>query len=422
MKVIGLKVENFKRIQSVRIKPGDDNLVIVSGKNAQGKSSLIEAIWAVLQWSTLSKSTPKPIKHGEESAEVTVDLGKYKMSRKWTSAGKSYLVIKEAGVKGGAPISSPQKLLDGLTGDLCFDPLAFTRLSEKDQTATLLRMMGVDLSVLDALRSDVFDKRSDASRNLKRATGFFETLAEPPDDTPDKPIDVEALANQVIATSKANEEYAAARRDVGAYEKAIEAALARVEELKQSLANAVARVKELNLTLANLKTKSGSLEWRSLEKMEEQLSGAKSINDAVAAKRSRDEAEAEIDEIEQTVKAFTQELKNIDSEKRKMLSAANVPVDGLAVDPEKGTLAFGGVSLKQISSSEQLRVSAGIAMAQNPELRIMYIKDGSLLDKDSLSVLESLAKDRDYQVWVEVVDENAETGIIIEDGTVKGTV
>lgn len=64
-------------------------------------------------------------------------------------------------------------------------------------------------------------------------------------------------------------------------------------------------------------------------------------------------------------------------------------------------------------------MSVAIAMASNPKLRVLRIKDGSLLDKASLALLESMADDRDYQVWIERVDTSGTVGIIMEDGTAR---
>jgi len=59
----------------------------------------------------------------------------------------------------------------------------------------------------------------------------------------------------------------------------------------------------------------------------------------------------------------------------------------------------------------------GIAMAENPELRVIRMK-GNDLDEASLKIVEEMAKDKDFQVWIErwLGDES---GIIIEDGSVK---
>jgi hypothetical protein len=47
------------------------------------------------------------------------------------------------------------------------------------------------------------------------------------------------------------------------------------------------------------------------------------------------------------------------------------------------------------------------------------VRDGSLLDENSLNLLAGLARDFDGQVWIERVGEGDESAVIIEDGMVK---
>ncbi len=107
----------------------------------------------------------------------------------------------------------------------------------------------------------------------------------------------------------------------------------------------------------------------------------------------------------------------IDKKKADALAKVKFPIDGLGFDDSGVT--FYGVPFVQASAAEQLRVSAALAMATDPELRILQVRDGSLLDSDSMAVLEELAAEHDFQVWVEVVDESGSLGIVIEDGSVK---
>jgi hypothetical protein len=60
-----------------------------------------------------------------------------------------------------------------------------------------------------------------------------------------------------------------------------------------------------------------------------------------------------------------------------------------------------------------------IAMALNPNLRVIMIKEGSLLDQKNLELVKQMVKDRDYQLWIEKVDDTGKLGIVIEDGEVK---
>jgi hypothetical protein len=60
-----------------------------------------------------------------------------------------------------------------------------------------------------------------------------------------------------------------------------------------------------------------------------------------------------------------------------------------------------------------------IAMASNPKLRVIRIKDGSLLDDDALALVAQTAEQHDYQVLMERVGTGDPGAIIIEDGQVK---
>ena len=83
-------------------------------------------------------------------------------------------------------------------------------------------------------------------------------------------------------------------------------------------------------------------------------------------------------------------------------------------------MLYQGLPLTNASSAEQLRVSAGIAMAANPKLRVLRVKDGSLLDEASLKLLSALTEAADFQLWIERVEESDQRPcIIMDDGSVR---
>ena len=65
-----------------------------------------------------------------------------------------------------------------------------------------------------------------------------------------------------------------------------------------------------------------------------------------------------------------------------------------------------------------LMVSLGISMALNPTLRVLRIKDGSLLDAHNREIIKSMIKEKDYQVWFESVGPDGKVGIYIEEGKI----
>ena len=54
----------------------------------------------------------------------------------------------------------------------------------------------------------------------------------------------------------------------------------------------------------------------------------------------------------------------------------------------------------------------------NPELRVLLIRNGSLLDGDSMKSLAEFAAANDAQVWIEVVTSSKDgVSVFIEDGS-----
>ena len=80
-------------------------------------------------------------------------------------------------------------------------------------------------------------------------------------------------------------------------------------------------------------------------------------------------------------------------------------------------LSYNGLSLTEdnISTSRIIEIGIRIAIAMNPNLRIMQIKDGSLLDKDMLKTIKDICKDKDYQLFIEKVSDEKELGFIIDE-------
>lgn len=170
--------------------------MIVAGKNAQGKSSVLDAIWAALAGK--DGAVQRPIRDGERKAQVTVDLGDLVVTRKWSGA-RTTLEVKANGMS----YATPQKVLDELIGRLSFDPLSFATMEPAKQRKVLIDLAGDDLAdTLDELaeeRKVNYDGRTESNRDVKRLTAQIDGLPQPPASTPDEEIDVVELSGQIQA-------------------------------------------------------------------------------------------------------------------------------------------------------------------------------------------------------------------------------
>ena len=70
-KIIKLKTENIQRIKAVEIEP-DGNLVIIGGKNAQGKTSLIDSI--VIAMGGRKAKSELPLRKGAKDGRIECEL------------------------------------------------------------------------------------------------------------------------------------------------------------------------------------------------------------------------------------------------------------------------------------------------------------------------------------------------------------
>ena len=55
----------------------------------------------------------------------------------------------------------------------------------------------------------------------------------------------------------------------------------------------------------------------------------------------------------------------------------------------------------------------------NPKLKVMLIRDGSLLDDNSMKLLVEEADKSGAQIWIEVVGNRADCSVVIEDGEIQ---
>lgn len=410
MKIIELQAENVKRLKAVDITP-DGTLQVIGGRNAQGKSSVLDAIWLALGGGKAAKETTLPIRDGETKASVTLDLGDLVVTRSWTQKGTTLKVTS----KDGAVYGSPQKMLDELVGRLSFDPLEFTRLSAREQRDALLDLVDLDVDVdaLDAERADVFAQRTEVGRQGK-AIGDVQV----DDDLPE----LERSAQDFIARIREAEAQNRRADDAAnAYEattREVEQAEARVDALREQLNEAEGSLYAASQR-AEMQLKAlGMFAKVDISPLEDELEGVEELNQKIRANNAaRKQAEHKAD-MRQDYEILTKKLAALDEQKATALGSASFPVPGLGFD-EQG-VTFQGVPFSQASSAEQIRVSVAMAMAMNPKLRVLRIKDGSLLDADAMEALRAQVAENDFQLWLEVVTTSTEGGaVIIEDGEVQ---
>lgn len=419
MKIISLYVENIKKIKALEIKP-DGNTIIISGKNGNGKSSTIDAIAMALGGKKLIPA--KPVREGETTAKIEVDLGKYKVTRHWTNPDTSYLKVE---TQDGAQVKNSQGILNDLIGDLTFDPLAFSTMEPEKRLSLLKEIVGVDFTPLEKEYAEVYQKRRDIGRVGEQLKARVETEFSGVASLPETQIDIEQIKKDRQSALDHNNEIVKATNKIVSLTESIQLKMKAIEHHQASIELAQKRITEAQGEIDRLDIEAASLKDLS----EKEPVDFKQFDDQMteyfkftANKEKLDlkaKVESDLEKTRLEWKECDNRLKAIVEEKGKIISDAKMPISGLSFSDND--VSFNDMPFAQLSMAEQIKVSMSIAIATNPKLKIALIHNGSLLDSNTLEQISQIAKDSEMQVWIERVADKAEgDSIYIEDGEIKG--
>ncbi len=419
MKLIRLEASNIKRLKAVAIETNGRPVMILGGKNGQGKTSVLDSIEYALGG---KPDVTQPIRQGEDKARVVVETEDLVVTRVFTAGGSRLEVQGKAGELRHV-IKSPQALLDKLVGKLAFDPLAFSRMDAKAQVETLKSLVGVDFSKLDEERRKAYDERTSINREIKALRAQADGMPNHP-DAPVEEVSVSELAEELERRMEQNRTNEEKRRKVtvaAQEEQRLRHSVAdierEIEELRKRLDTEKERLAEAAKKHESWKKLADGLEDAKPEEIRDQLRNAEGVNAKVRENQKRLSILSQVERKEAEAQLYNDRIAAIDAEKSETLAKANFPVNGLAFD-ENG-VTFGGIPFAQCSSAEQLRVSVAMGLSLHRDLKLLLIRDGSLLDADSLRMVEEMAKAADATIMIERVGEGAECSVIIEDGEVK---
>lgn len=426
MKIVSLISENVKKLTAVEIKP-DGNLVVVSGKNGAGKTSILDSIsWAIEGAKHIQSA---PIRKGQTEARIRLDLGEVIVTRKFRKRDDGSIDTSVAVESDkGARFPTPQRLLDSFLGALSFDPLAFARAEATAQFEQLKRFVpDVDFAAIDGKNKSDFEARTDINRKEREARAAANQITVP-DGTPKEPVDETELIAQLDRAGKHNS-------DIDQRKLRRDGAVETVTRLKAEQASLSRRAEDLRRQALDLDNQATAKEneWLALQKkiddapalpepidtaaVRTAIDNARRTNAAVAQRQQRDAHLKRASEFKAQADQLTANMEKRKADRAAAIAKAKLPVDGLGFG--EGIVLFNGLPLEQASDAEQLRVSVAIAMAGNPKLRVIRVRDGSLLDENGMKLLAELADANDMQVWIERVDTTGKVGFVIEDGRVR---
>ena len=465
-KITGFSIQDFKRIRLVEIRPEENGLTILGGRNAQGKSSCLDAIAYALGGESFR---PSDINNheGEKNAAIRVEIDGLIVER----AGKNAaLKITDArGMRGN------QTLLNDIVGKFALDLGAFMRASDTEKAKLLLKMfpeLEQQLAEMKTQSDRIREERADQNRDIKRLQVHFDEMPQYA-DVPAEEISLESLTAELQRT-EAGEREAAERRAL--VEKEQQAAARYEQELADNrnltavkqgeldgmearhgeelkdLETEFARRKEdlqkrfeqrkadLNVQINGLLEKENGIkqaiadQQQALADMEANLTGdpdfaaikagimekmnqAGETNRKIRANQERRKLYDQICTLKEKAMSQTEDLTRIELDRTALLQNAKLPLVDLSINAD-GELLYKGQKWDCMSGAERLKVATSICMKSKPGCGFVLIDGLEAMDPQTLKEFSEYLTACNMQGIGTIVGDTAAT-VIIEDGKVQ---
>ncbi len=416
MKIWEIKSENFKKLNVELALKG--NSVTVTGKNESGKSSFIDSIFKTL---TGAKIKGEPVQLGKSQAKNKVvirqDDGSTITVERTYSDNKTSLSVK---LNGSQAVKSPQSFLDATLGEISFDPLIFVNKTPIEQKRFLMELLNLDLTEFEERKAEVNSELLSINNDLKKISGELEDLpllekeykfmdsekvVQEAERINDLKKQISDIDNKIEMSNNKIESYETQARDIQK----------QISDLQNKYKLTLKSIDEGKDYIKTLEVDKKKIKVPETESLEDQIKEINTNNEYYRSQQERISKQKEFESAEIIKSDTLAKIKVIEKERNKKIAEVKMPIPELEfIDTG---LSYQGLPLTEdnVSTSRIIELGIRISIAMNPKLRIMQIKDGSLLDDDMLKVINQIVKDNDYQLFVEKVSNDKELGFIIDE-------
>lgn len=436
MRITLITIKDFLKLKDVEFNPSHTNIIV--GKNKAGKTSILKAIRAVFD----GKIDESCIRNDTKKSEITIDLDDLTIKRTLTEKG-NYLHISN---KDGMVMLSPQKFLDNIVGSFSFNPIAFFDLKSTDRKKYLLnaikltitqdelaqytgeKLAGLDyeahaLEVIEAARKFYYEKRTIANaESTKKEKALQDLNSKIPEGFDPKSVSEEQIEKLRGAIQKDEQEkikaenHATNLRSLQNRETEIKGEIANLEQKLKTVQSDIVEAIKVTFDVSDDMTIASAKE--ALAKLESQREIVFTVKRADEVRSELTTAMSEQGKLDVIVKKLTKEVPE------DLIKKAKLPIEGLTIEGDD--IKINGVSLDNLSSSEQLKFGLDIVRALNGEFRVICVDGIETLDSESFAFFLKEVEGDEYQYFVsrvdgEAVSKNGHNVIEIENGEIKTT-
>ena len=418
VKITALEAENVKRIKAVALTPAPTGLTLVGGNNNQGKTSVLDALaWA------LGGEKFRPNAAQRDGAVAPAHL------RVTLSNG---VVVERKGKNSSLTVTDPtgrrsgQQLLNAFVEPLALDLPRFMEASDKEKADILLRIIGIgnEVHLRDMEIKSIYDKRTFTGQLAQQKKHFADELISYP-DAPEQPLSASDLIRRqqdILARNGENQRLRQQAQELARQEqqcldelKRTRERIAELEKLREELDT---KHTKLFNQRKNAEKTVDQLQDESTAELEASIQSIEETNRKVRANLEKARAEDEAAKYASDYDKLTDAIEQKRKERLALLNGADLPLPELSV--EDGALTYKGKRWRDMSGSDQLRVSAAIVRRLNPDCGFVLLDKLEQMDMTTLEEFGRWLEAEGLQAIATRVSTGSECQIIIEDGMVKG--
>lgn len=436
MKLLKVTIQNVMRISDLTLAPGENHLILVGGKNGQGKTSVLLAFLMTLCGKRGLKEWPDvALKEGEDHGECKIefelaadgsdqdlfpDMQSLIVCRQWDrqrngSIKESLTITDETGQKS----ASPQQILNDLFKTRAFNPLELEMLDKHQLREMLMDLVGLreQYDENKAKRTKAYDARALIQKQGKTLAAQVEGMPFHK-DAPEAEVSVSTLLDELQIADEKNAAVTALRGKATLAQQQLETRQEALEKMREKLKEAEESLKASAVEVKKLAKEAKETAFVETDEIRARIDSVEENNAKVRCNAQHAERSAELARLRAEREEQNAICEACPEELQEMLAAADWPIDGLSVDDE-GVL-YRGLPVLQASRAERIRLWCRVSAALNPKLRLLVFPDGNDLDDDSLKELDEYLTETDYQAIVEFVtrsqDDKDRCVVVLEDG------
>lgn len=446
MKISKIRISNILGIKELEFNAGNFNEI--SGKNGEGKTSIIEAFKSVFQ----GGNDVTLIRKGTAKGEVGLEIDDGTQIIK-SYSDKAKLEILDAS---GAKVKSPATYIEKLTDLISINPVAFLTADKKNRTNILLETLplklskadlsGVDedfysninlsfmhaLEALSQIQKAIYDERTGTNRVVKDKDATVKELQDGLNEVHFNPT--EDYSNQISELENIKEKMEGKLKSI--IEECEKGRSEDIEKVRISYFNKKDEIeKQYQIELAKLQAKRDELliEARAVldtqkdeidESTERKIQSRREafgdkynpLIENLATMRERQKQFSGYQKQNELLEKFVQEredakiksesfssqLERLEHIKSSLLSG--LPIDGLEI--VDGQIYRHGIIFDRLNTAQQIEIAIEVAKLRAGELGVICVDGLERFDKDTYQEFKQKAEESNLQLFITRVSDS----------------